>query len=278
MASACTPCVCLRYGPRVGREPRPTSMGPAPDNYSYTVYADPATAREFDESRFGGEVGQLVATAQEQVLTEFLGNLQGTTALDVGCGTGRAALVLARLGARVTALDSSSEMLRVGRMNAEVAGLHIEFVPGDASSLVFPDASFDQVVSLRMLMHTPDWRRCLSEMCRVARQRVVVDYPPLMSASVFQVLFRRLVHMTGRRVEAYHVIRTDAVRSALEAEGYHVTRLHRQFVLPIALHKWIGSRRFTERSEAVLSAMGLLILFGSPVTIMAERGPNASHR
>ena len=252
-------------------------MRPPEDHsqYNYTVYADPAVAEHFDQSRFGGEIGQLVAAAQERVLVDFLGDLHGTTALDVGCGTGRASLILATLGASVTGVDSSQEMLRVARTNAAAASLPVEFVPGDANSLNFPDVSFDSVISLRMLMHTQDWRRCLGEMCRVGRQRVVFDYPPLFSGSLPQVLLRRLARWTGRRVETYHVIGTAAVRSTLMAHGYCVTRLHRQFVLPIALHRWIGSRRFTEKSEAALAAIGLLHLFGSPVTIMAERCPDA---
>jgi hypothetical protein len=47
--------------------------------------------------------------------------------------------------------------------------------------------------------------------------------------------------------------------------------VHRQFVLPIALHKQFGSRAATERIEAGLARTGLLRLLGSPVTVMAER-------
>jgi hypothetical protein len=42
-------------------------------------------------------------------------------------------------------------------------------------------------------------------------------------------------------------------------------------VLPIALHKLIGSRSFTTAVERVLAAAGILRLVGSPVTILAER-------
>jgi hypothetical protein len=50
-----------------------------------------------------------------------------------------------------------------------------------------------------------------------------------------------------------------------------VVAVHRQFVLPIALHKRFGSRAATERIEAGLARTGLLRLLGSPVTVMAER-------
>jgi hypothetical protein len=42
-------------------------------------------------------------------------------------------------------------------------------------------------------------------------------------------------------------------------------------VLPIAVHKAIGSRRFTDATERTLAALGLERAFGSPITIVAER-------
>jgi hypothetical protein len=50
-----------------------------------------------------------------------------------------------------------------------------------------------------------------------------------------------------------------------------VIESHRQFVLPIAVHKMIGSAPATSRIESVLGAVGLRRLLGSPVTIVAER-------
>jgi 2-polyprenyl-3-methyl-5-hydroxy-6-metoxy-1,4-benzoquinol methylase len=51
------------------------------------------------------------------------GPLQGKRVLDVGAGTGENALVLAALGARVTAVDISSKSLEVLRQRAEISGL-----------------------------------------------------------------------------------------------------------------------------------------------------------
>ena len=44
-----------------------TSRG-KPDHYSYSVYADPATARSFDDRRFGGPIGVYIATSQALTL------------------------------------------------------------------------------------------------------------------------------------------------------------------------------------------------------------------
>jgi hypothetical protein len=61
------------------------------------------------------------------------------------------------------------------------------------------------------------------------------------------------------------------IRRELAVHGFRISRTHRQFVLPIALHKRLGSRRTTERVEGVLAAIGLLSAAGSPVTVLAER-------
>ena len=61
------------------------------------------------------------------------------------------------------------------------------------------------------------------------------------------------------------------IDDALRRSGFRVRAVHRQFVLPIALHKAVGSRRFTVAVEGWLARLGLLRLFGSPVTVVAER-------
>ena len=53
-------------------------------------------ASGFDQLRFGGPIGQLVAEEQERVLLDFAGDVAGRDVLDVGTGTGRAAFILAR--------------------------------------------------------------------------------------------------------------------------------------------------------------------------------------
>ncbi len=239
-------------------------------HYSYAVYADPAMAERFDAMRFSGPIGTLLAEVQEQVLAEFLGEIRGRSVLDVGTGTGRAALALAARGATVRGVDASAEMLAVARRRADAAGLDIEFTTGDAHALPMEDRSVDASVSLRVLMHTPGWEQCVAELCRVTRSQIVVDFPSAMSVAALQSLARRWGLARDR--EAYRVFRTRTIAAAFEARGFRITRVHRQFVLPIAVHKTIRSRAFTRAIESTLAAVGMLRLFGSPVTVLAERG------
>jgi hypothetical protein len=61
------------------------------------------------------------------------------------------------------------------------------------------------------------------------------------------------------------------VEAELARHGFAVHAQHRQFVLPIALHKAFDSRRLTTGVEGALGRLGLLRLFGSPVTVVATR-------
>jgi SAM-dependent methyltransferase len=240
-------------------------------HYSYAHYADTAVASGFDQLRFGGPIGQLVAEAQERVLVDFAGDVSGRAVLDVGTGTGRAAFILAPRGAHVTGLDFSLEMMRVGADRARRESHAVSFLRGDAHGLPFPDRSFDTSLSFRVLMHTPGWRTCVQELCRVSRTHVIVDYPAMVSAASLQAMARRLKARLGRPTEAYRVFPDHTMDEAFAEAGFRVVRRHRQFVLPIALHKTIGSRRFSEGVEGVLAHAGLVGLIGSPVTILAER-------
>jgi ubiquinone/menaquinone biosynthesis C-methylase UbiE len=265
--------------PGYGTPTRGADAQPSSDHYSYAVYADPAMAERFDAMRFGGPIGRLIADAQEQQIAAFLAPVEGRRVLDVGTGTGRAAIALAKRGAVVTGVDASAEMLQVAQRRAEeVLGRQrpgdvgvVTFARGDAHRLEFPDRSFDAVVCLRVLMHTPDWRASLSELCRVADGRVVFDYPSLFSAAAIQAATRRVTHLINASVEAYHVFSPAGIARVLRGEGFRVVAEHRQFVLPIALHKRVNSETWTRRVEGAMARTGLLRVFGSPVTIVAER-------
>ena len=73
-------------------------------------------------------------------------------ALEIGCGTGAFARDLARVCHRVTALDLSSEMIRVARARSRQFG-NIEFQLADAMTWNFPDSHFDFVCSIATLHH-----------------------------------------------------------------------------------------------------------------------------
>lgn len=65
--------------------------------------------------------------------------------LEVGCGAGRDAVFLARLGHEVHGLDLSEEALRLAALNAGEGGVQLQLHRGDALATGLPEGSFDLV-------------------------------------------------------------------------------------------------------------------------------------
>ena len=80
-------------------------------------------AEGFDALRFSGPIGRLIAETQERRIAAFLAPVERQRILDVGTGTGRAAIALAKRGAIVTGVDASAEMLQVAERRAGEAGV-----------------------------------------------------------------------------------------------------------------------------------------------------------
>src|SRR3982750_3376059 len=92
------------------------------DHYSYKVYADRAMAERFESMRFSGPIGRLIAETQEREIAAFLAPIEGRRILDVGTGTGRAAIALAQRGALVTGVEASAQMLEAAERARPAAG------------------------------------------------------------------------------------------------------------------------------------------------------------
>jgi SAM-dependent methyltransferase len=100
--------------------------------------------------------------ANDGRLVEFLLSrldVKGKRVLEVGAGTGRDSLALAKAGAHVVTIDYSDQSLRIIR---DVAGSELGIVCGDALSLPFADRSFDIVFHQGLLEH---FRRPLELLC-----------------------------------------------------------------------------------------------------------------
>jgi len=102
---------------------------------------------------------------EKNSILPLLGDLAGKKVLDVGAGTGRLAIRLAKQGAFVTALDTSAEMLKV------LAGKspYIILTVGDAEDLPFENNSFDLVAATFLIVHLKNPARFFDEAYRVLK-------------------------------------------------------------------------------------------------------------
>lgn len=108
-----------------------------------------------------------------------LGDPDGARVLEVGAGTGRDAVALARAGAEVVTLDYVPGSLVLTRRAAESAEQPVTLVCGDALAMPFADATFDVVFHQGLLEHFRDPLPLLRENVRVLRPggSLLVDVP-----------------------------------------------------------------------------------------------------
>ena len=124
-----------------------------------------AAADHFDDepvsffARFGAE------------LVNRCGVGPGERVLDVGCGTGHAALAAAAVvwsTGSVVGADLALPLLEVARTKASALGVsHVEFVEGDYRALGFPDGAFDVVLCSFAIFLVPDMAGALTELWRM---------------------------------------------------------------------------------------------------------------
>jgi ubiquinone/menaquinone biosynthesis C-methylase UbiE len=96
----------------------------------------------------------------------------GKRVLEVGCGIGTDSINFARAGADLTAVELSSESLRIAAQRADVMGVadRIRFVQANAEELTatLADEPYDLVYSFGVIHHTPRPDRALAEMRALA--------------------------------------------------------------------------------------------------------------
>jgi ubiquinone/menaquinone biosynthesis C-methylase UbiE len=131
--------------------------------------------------------GNPLIAMEEPRVDGLLGDVRGLQILDVGCGTGRHALRLARASAIVTAIDFSDAMLAQAR--SKPGAEKIDFRVHDLSKpLSFEASQFDRVICGLVIDHIADLERLFREMSRVCKPGgavvVSVMHPAMMLRGV----------------------------------------------------------------------------------------------
>ncbi len=155
-----------------------------------------------------GLLGLGVNRANSKMVVELANIKPGDKVLDVGCGTGNLTLTAqtyAGPSGQVYGIDASPEMIQVAKKKADGSGMQVVFQEGLIEKLVFPDATFDVVLSRLMIHHLPDdlKGRAFAEILRVLKpggSLLIADFIPPANPI--------LSHITSALVGS-HMMQTD---------------------------------------------------------------------
>ena len=95
--------------------------------------------------------------------------LKGRDVLEIGCGSGVHARLIAESGAKLKAIDLTTKAVDLTRQRLQLWGLNADVQSMDAESLDFPDKSFDLVWSWGVIHHSSNTPRIVAEIARVLR-------------------------------------------------------------------------------------------------------------
>ncbi len=222
-----------------------------------TTYSGPDLQRSGDVTRFT-EVDLTpevrffvefmdVANAQpdrrrlKSVMAERLNLFPGARVLDIGCGTGDDARMLASLvgpDGHVIGIDASETMIGAARERSKASSVPVEFAVGDAFTLDFSDSEFDGCRCDNVLMHLDgEPTRAITEMVRVTRaggrvmvsdfnlDATVIDHPD-------RTRTREIVHMLCDGIRHGWIgsqlprLVADAGLIDIQVEGYAMRLTH----------------------------------------------------
>jgi SAM-dependent methyltransferase len=250
-------------------QPKTAPVGPLPVRET----ADVDSSTEQYARRFSGPVGRWFLRVQSQATLAFLAELgDGATVLDVGGGHAQVVPPLIAAGYRVTVAGSAPSCGQ--RLEPWTLTGRCRFDVADLQHLPYEDATFDAVICYRLLAHSVNWTRLVHELCRVARHRVILDYPARRSVNVVSRrlfdLKRSVEGITTRRFSLYG---RDEIAGAFEAAGFEVSGEEPQFLLPMALYRLTRSATFARAAEWPGRRLGLTRALGSPVIVRADRRP-----
>ena len=96
------------------------------------------------------------------------------TILDLGCGTGGHAIILAKRGYKIAGVDRSSEMLAIARKKAKNAGFKVDFYESSIQDLNL-NKKFDAVISMFAVMSYPTKNNELALACKTAKKHLNPD-------------------------------------------------------------------------------------------------------
>ncbi|MEF2072826.1 class I SAM-dependent methyltransferase [Consotaella aegiceratis] len=199
--------------------------------------------------------------------------IDGLSGIDIGCGEGANTRQLARLGARMQAVDIAPTFIRHAQEQEAAEPLGIDYRVGDGMALPFPAATFDFATAFMSLMDMPDQARVLEEAARVLKPGGFLQFSILHPC--FAPPHRKVLREADGRVRAIEVGRYfDAVDGEIERWWFSTApESERQSIAPFQVPRF--HRTLSQWVDFICRAGFVIEQFIEPsaTTDQAERQP-----
>ena len=219
--------------------------------------------------RFAGAAGRYLLEVQSRAVATVLKDLPCGRALDVGGGHGQLVDTLGRLGWAVTVQGTSAECeLNLRQLHGKY---NCGYVVVPLFDLPATDRGYDLAIAVRLLSHVQDWRRLISEMCRVARRSVVLDYPNKSGLNALTPMLFGLKKSIEGNTRSYTSFSHAELCAEFARHGFAFKRSVKQFLLPMVVHRMGRGSAPLRWLEVLFRMLGLTALGGSPVILRMDR-------
>jgi ubiquinone/menaquinone biosynthesis C-methylase UbiE len=238
----------------------------------FSQKADIETSSENYAKRFSGKIGEYFLSVQSEIILKLLKKWQNAKVLDVGGGHAQLAVPLIGNGFNVT-IAGSDETCRE-RLDKFLSSSSFQFYTGNLLKLPFDYKSFDIVTSIRLLTHEENWKLQISELCRVAKYAVIVDYPDIRSFNILYDLLFGMKQKFEKNTRTYKNFSRKEIIEEFRKNNFGNITIKPEFFLPMVVHRAIKNVPLLKSTEKLFSILGLTKLFGSPVILRAETNTN----
>lgn len=203
--------------------------------------------------------------------------LKGTTALDVGAGTGTGALALVRRGARVIAIDPARNQLDAVERAAQAESLPIETRLAKAESTGLPDASVDVYLALQC-WHWFDRPKAAAEAMRILKPgglAICASFDYLPHRSDLARLTEELVlkHNPGWPMAGGHGVHINPMNDLPNSGFEALSQFSYEHAQPFTHEQWRGRMRTCNGVGASLGAVRIASFDADLESLLAERFP-----
>lgn len=231
--------------------------------------ADIETASEDYAKRFAGAVGQWFLQVQEEATIGMLQSFTCPSIIDVGGGHGQLTDAFLKQGSTITVVGSAESCK--SRIERFLTDVHCRFLIGNLIDLPFPAQHFDVSVSFRLLPHCDAWKKLISELCRVAKYAVIVDYPDIKSINAIAPLLFQWKKGIEKNTRPFTCFRQEELVHEFGRHGFMLETRYPEFCLPMVLHRALKWPRLSACLEQFLRFIGLTAHVGSPVILKFVR-------